>query len=76
MLALAPDLSMIGYPADTRVGRRSYITIHTYTLPLLLGAVGFRAGGRRALLAAVVWTDHIGGNPRPGLPENRVIFVA
>lgn len=59
-LALAPDLSMLGYLAGTRVGSWSYNTIHTYTLPLTLGAVGFWGDVRLALLIALVWIGHIG----------------
>ncbi|MFB6152189.1 MAG: DUF4260 domain-containing protein [Haloarculaceae archaeon] len=62
VLALAPDLSMVGYLAGPRVGSLSYNLVHTYTGPLALGAVGFRADVRIALLVALVWAGHIGAD--------------
>lgn len=59
-LALAPDLSMLGYLAGPRLGSLSYNVVHTYTLPLALGAAGFWGDSRIALLVALVWAGHIG----------------
>ncbi len=62
LLALAPDLSMLGYLAGPRLGSLSYNVVHTYTLPLALGAVGLWADVRLALLVAFVWASHIGAD--------------
>ncbi len=62
VLALAPDLSMLGYLAGARPGSLSYNVVHTYTLPLALGALGFWADIRLALLVALVWAGHIGAD--------------
>lgn len=62
VLALAPDLSMIGYLAGPRVGSLSYNTVHTYTLPAVLGGLGFWADVRIALLVALIWAGHIGAD--------------
>jgi hypothetical protein len=62
VLALAPDISMIGYLAGPRLGSLSYNIVHTYTLPLALGSVGFWADIRMALLVALVWIGHIGAD--------------
>ena len=62
VLALAPDLSMLGYFAGSRLGSISYNIVHTYTLPLALGAVGLWADIRIALLVALIWTGHIGAD--------------
>ncbi|MEF8813138.1 MAG: DUF4260 domain-containing protein [Halovenus sp.] len=62
VLALAPDLSMIGYLAGSRVGSLSYNIVHTYTVPLAVGAIGFWADIRIALLVALVWAGHIGAD--------------
>jgi hypothetical protein len=62
VLALAPDLSMIGYLAGPRIGSLSYNAVHTYTSPLALGAVGFWADVPVALLVALVWAGHIGAD--------------
>uniref|UniRef100_A0A7D6CNX8 DUF4260 domain-containing protein n=2 Tax=Natrinema zhouii TaxID=1710539 RepID=A0A7D6CNX8_9EURY len=62
VLALSPDLSMIGYLAGPRFGSLSYNIVHTYTLPLVLGAFGFWADSRIALLIALIWAGHIGAD--------------
>ena len=62
VLALAPDLSMLGYLAGSRIGSLVYNVVHTYALPLVLGAVGFWAGVELAVLVALVWTGHIGAD--------------
>lgn len=54
-LAFAPDLSMLGYLAGSRLGSWIYNAVHTYTLPLALGAAGILGcessrGSRRARL--------------------------
>ena len=61
-LALAPDLSMIGYLAGPRIGSLSYNLVHTYTSPLVLGALGAWADIRIVLLAALIWGGHIGAD--------------
>jgi len=63
LLILAPDLSFLGYWAGPRVGAWAYNALHTYTLPLLLGAYGaFGPPGAGALAAvgvALIWLAHI-----------------
>lgn len=62
LLALAPDLSMLGYLGGPRVGSLVYNVGHTYALPLALGGVGVWADLRPALLIAAVWAGHIGAD--------------
>lgn len=62
VLALAPDLSMVGYLAGPRIGSLTYNLFHTYTLPLTLGAVGAMVDVRLAILIALVWAGHIGAD--------------
>lgn len=62
VLALAPDLSMLGYLAGPRVGSRCYNLAHTYTLPVALGGAAVWLDVRLALLVAVVWAGHIGAD--------------
>lgn len=62
ILALAPDLSMVGYLAGPRAGSTSYNLAHTYVLPLALGATGLYAGTDLAVLVALVWAGHIGAD--------------
>ena len=62
VLALAPDLSMLGYLAGPRVGSNSYNLAHTYVLPVALGAAGLYPGADLAVLVALVWAGHIGAD--------------
>lgn len=66
VLALAPDLAMIGYLAGPRVGSLSYNVVHTYTLPIALGAFGFWSDVRIATLVALIWAAHIGADRMVG----------
>lgn len=60
VLALAPDLSMLGYLAGPRIGSVTYNVVHTYTLPLALGAFAVFADAQLAVLVALIWAGHIG----------------
>lgn len=62
LLALAPDLSMLGYLSGPRIGSRTYNLAHTYTLPVALGAVAAWGESRLVLLAALVWAGHVGAD--------------
>ena len=62
VLALAPDLSMLGYLAGDRVGARVYNIGHVYALPLALGGAGLWAGSDLAVLGALVWAGHVGAD--------------
>ena len=60
VLALAPDLSMLGYAAGPAVGAIAYDTAHTYAVPVALGAAGVLADAELALQVALIWSAHIG----------------
>ena len=62
VLALAPDLAMIGYLAGVRVGAFSYDAVHTTALPIALGLVGVLAEGDLAVQLALIWLAHIGAD--------------
>ncbi len=62
VLALAPDLSMVGYRKGAKIGSWSYNLVHTYTLPVCLGVVGVWSGTSTALLVALIWAGHIGAD--------------
>jgi len=62
VLALAPDLGMVGYLANARVGAWTYNATHVYAAPLALGVAGATVDSRLAALVAVVWTAHIGAD--------------
>jgi hypothetical protein len=56
VLALAPDLSFVGFAVSGRVGT----TAHTYVGPVALGAVGLVAEADLAVQIALIWIAHIG----------------
>ncbi|MDY6765395.1 MAG: DUF4260 domain-containing protein [Halobacteria archaeon] len=60
VLALAPDLSMVGYLAGPRVGSVAYNVVHTYALPLVLAGAGFYFGVTLAVQISAIWAGHIG----------------
>jgi hypothetical protein len=60
LLFLVPDVSMIGYAVNTRVGAITYNAIHTYIGPLALGGYSIFIGKHLPLLLALVWIAHIG----------------
>jgi hypothetical protein len=60
LLALAPDLSMIGYAAGRRVGAAAYDLAHTEVLPVALGVAGVVGGWGLATQLALIWLAHIG----------------
>jgi hypothetical protein len=58
-LFLAPDLFMLGYLVDVKLGAAIYNFVHTETLPLALGIAAIF--WRPSLLAlALIWLAHIG----------------
>lgn len=59
LLFLAPDVSMLGYLAGSRVGAISYNLFHTYAAPGLLAAFGLLAASSLIVSLALVWFAHI-----------------
>jgi Domain of unknown function (DUF4260) len=59
-LALAPDLSMVGYLAGSTIGAAVYDAAHTYALPVALGAVGLIVDAETAVQLGLIWLTHIG----------------
>jgi hypothetical protein len=61
-LALAPDVSMVGYLAGPRVGAVCYDAVHTYVAPVALGTIGVIADADVASQVALIWLTHIGAD--------------
>ncbi len=59
-LFLAPDLAMLGYLMNPRIGAAAYNVAHTYALALPLALLGFLAGLPAILTVALIWIAHIG----------------
>jgi hypothetical protein len=57
---LAPDLSMLGYLANVRIGAGVYNLVHTFVAPGLLIAIAIGAPERQFLPFALIWFAHIG----------------
>jgi hypothetical protein len=60
LLFLIPDISMLGYLADSRVGAASYNLFHTYAASGLLAALGLMTESPLVVSVALVWFAHIG----------------
>ena len=59
-LALAPDLSMVGYLSGSTIGAAAYDAAHTYSLPVALAAVGLIVDAETAIQLGLIWLTHIG----------------
>nr|WP_245895157.1 DUF4260 domain-containing protein [Devosia submarina] len=60
LLFLAPDLFMLGYTKDKRLGAAVYNLGHTYLTPAALALVGTGLGWSAAVSLALIWAGHIG----------------
>jgi hypothetical protein len=60
LLFLAPDIAMLGYLANTRVGAATYNTFHTTLAPACALALGWFVGIPWLLSIGLIWIAHIG----------------
>jgi hypothetical protein len=60
VLALAPDLSALGFIAGPRVGSLTYNLVHTYVGPVALATIALVTDWRLGLQIALIWLAHIG----------------
>lgn len=59
-LILAPDVFMLGYLVNPKLGAALYNFVHTEALPLLAGAVFWELHRTTALAVCMIWLFHIG----------------
>jgi hypothetical protein len=59
ILFLTPDLFMLGYLINVRIGATTYNLAHTLTLPLALLWVSYLQHWPLAASIALIWTAHI-----------------
>jgi hypothetical protein len=59
ILFFTPDLFMLGYLLNTRVGAATYNLAHTLALPLTLLLASYNQHWHLALELALIWTAHI-----------------
>jgi len=60
LLILAPDLSMFGALAGSRIGARIYNLAHILVVPITLGGLAWLAGATWFLPYSLIWIAHIG----------------
>jgi hypothetical protein len=59
-LLLVPDLSMIGYALNVRVGAAIYNAGHTLAVPVALGGATLLTDRPEFVAYILIWTAHIG----------------
>jgi hypothetical protein len=66
LLALAPDLSVLGYLAGPRVGSYVYDAAHTYPVPAALIGLGVWTATPLVTSVGLVWVAHVGADRAVG----------
>jgi hypothetical protein len=59
-LLLVPDLSMVGYLRNPRIGALTYNLVHTYVVPAVFLALMFMIDSEIGVQTALIWFAHIG----------------
>lgn len=59
LLILAPDIFMVGYLINPKIGARVYNIGHIYSAPVILIALHYFAGVPHALPISIIWIAHI-----------------
>ena len=59
-LFLTPDLFMLGYLANVRIGSALYNLAHTLTCPIVLLILGLWLPAPQLFPYALIWVSHIG----------------
>lgn len=60
LLLLSPDVAMVAYAINTRLGSLAYNLLHTSVFPILLGLFSLISGYNLGLSLALIWLAHIG----------------
>lgn len=60
ILLFIPDIFMIGYFINNRVGAILYNIVHTYSVPIILTMIGILTSSHVILCIGIIWTAHIG----------------
>ena len=59
LFLLLPDISMLGYIVNTKVGALFYNIGHSIILPAILIMIGFVMISTPLLMASIIWLAHI-----------------
>jgi Domain of unknown function (DUF4260) len=60
LLFFVPDVSMIGYGVNTKIGAGLYNVVHAYVLPAALGLIGLWLADGVLVSLSLIWFAHIG----------------
>lgn len=60
LFLLAPDLSMLAYLLNNRVGSLVYNIFHNYVISILIILAGLFFQNDLVLITGIIWTAHIG----------------
>lgn len=60
LLWLVPDIGMVGFLRDTRLGALTYNLTHTYLAAGALLLIGYLLGNPSAISFGIIWISHIG----------------
>ena len=60
ILLLAPDISMLGYLLNNKVGAMLYNLFHTYITAIIVIFLGVLLSNPTALAFGLIWSAHIG----------------
>lgn len=60
LLLLVPDVFMIGYAVNNKIGAYLYNFAHTYTTPILLLLTGNMMSVNSLIMISFIWIAHIG----------------
>lgn len=60
ILLLTPDLAMLGYLKNNKVGSVWYNLFHTYSIPMLIIFFSVLVNSHIFLMISLIWVAHIG----------------
>jgi hypothetical protein len=60
VLLIVPDIFMIGYLANTKLGALLYNLGHSYPIPVLLTYLGWSSDSYLTATIGIIWLGHIG----------------
>ncbi|EJR65399.1 hypothetical protein IIO_01583 [Bacillus cereus VD115] len=60
ILLFTPDLAMVAYTINNRIGAKIYNLFHTYIISILLILIGVFFKLDPILIVGLIWTAHIG----------------
>lgn len=59
ILLFVPDITMIGYLFDTKIGAAVYNVGHSFILPIICGGLSVMMANHVGLMVTLIWLAHI-----------------